>query len=104
MSGTDACLLTLVVPPKLEENVVGLLLEHPDWAARFVCFRAEGHGQAMPLSGSAELVRGRSPRLMVQLILENEHVQALLARLREAVPSHEVAYWSVALRDSGRLA
>lgn len=97
-------LLTLVVPPRLEENVIGLLLEHPHWAARFVCFRAEGHGQAMPLSGSAELVRGRSPRLMVQLVLGEEDMQALLARLREAVPSHEVAYWSLALKEAGTLA
>ena len=98
------CLLTLVVPPKLEENVIGLLLEHPQWAGRFVCFRAEGHGQALPLSGSAELVRGRSPRLMVQLVLQEPRIQELLARLRESVPSHEVVYWCVVLRDSGNLA
>ena len=98
------CLLTLVVPPKLEENIIGVLLEHPQWAGRFVCFRAEGHGQALPLSGSAELVRGRSPRLMVQLVLQEPRIQELLARLRESVPSHEVVYWCVALRDSGNLA
>lgn len=100
----ETCLLTLVLPPRLEENVIGLLLENPAWAARFAVFRVEGHGQAVPLSGSAELVRGRSPRLMVQLVISAAHEQALLAKLRETVPSPDVAYWSVALRAMGRLA
>ena len=104
MNDDAPCLLTLMVPPSLEESLVGLLLEHPQWAARFVTFRAEGHGQAMPLSGSAELVRGRSPRLMVQLVLMHGHARALLERLHEALPSPDIEYWTVALGDSGRLA
>ena len=98
------CLLTLVFPPGLEETVIGLLLAHPQWASRFVCFRADGHGQAMPLSGSAELVRGRTPRLIVQLIVVRAEVHQLLAELRQALASPEVAYWMVELAESGRLA
>lgn len=104
MSEPSHCLLTLVFPASLEESVIGLLLEHPQWASRFVCFPADGHGQSMPLSGSAELVRGRSPRLIVQLIVGEAEAPALLGRLREAVPSPEVAYWTVALAGQGRLA
>lgn len=104
MTEAPNCLLTLVFPPSLEEEVVGLLLEHPQWASRFVCFRADGHGQAMPLSGSAELVRGRTPRLIVQMIVVRTEVPRLLAQLREAVASPEVAYWMVELAESGRLA
>lgn len=104
MTEAPNCLLTLVFPPSLEEEVVGLLLEHPQWASRFVCFRADGHGQAMPLSGSAELVRGRTPRLIVQMIVVRTEVHRLLAQLREAVASPEVAYWMVELAESGRLA
>ncbi|HEX4928323.1 MAG TPA: DUF3240 family protein [Burkholderiales bacterium] len=99
-----SCLLTLVFPPSLEETVIGQLLEHPKWGSRFICFRADGHGQAMPLSGSAELVRGRTPRLIVQLIVARAEVQALLADMRRSVASPEVAYWMVELADSGRLA
>jgi hypothetical protein len=98
------CLLTLVFPPSLEENVIGLLLEHPQWAARFVCAHVEGHGQAMTLSASSDLVRGRAPRLMVQLVTGHDEVRALLAAFRESVPSHEVAYWVVELAQYGRLA
>jgi hypothetical protein len=104
MTEAANCLLTLVFPPSLEEEVVGLLLEHPQWASRFVCFRADGHGQAMPLSGSAELVRGRTPRLIVQMIVVRTEVHRLLAELRQAVASPEVAYWMVELAESGRLA
>jgi hypothetical protein len=105
MNGDPAnCLLTLVFPPSLEEAVIGLLLEHPQWASRFICFRADGHGQAMPLSASAELVRGRTPRLVVQLIVARSEVHPLLAELRRSVASPEVAYWLAELADSGRLA
>ena len=104
MSGARECLLTLVLPASIDESVGDLLLEHPQWAPRFVCFRADGHGQAMPLSGSAELVRGRSPRLVVQVILPRPEAQALLARLRSAIPNPEVAYWIADLAEAGRLA
>ncbi len=98
------CLLTLVFPPSLEENVIGLLLEHPKWAARFVCTHVQGHGQAMALAASSDLVRGRAPRLMVQLVTGHTEVQALLAAFRTAVPSPEVGYWVVELAQYGRLA
>ena len=98
------CLLTIVFPPSLEEAVIGLLLEHPQWASRFVCFHADGHGQAMPLSASAELVRGRTPRLVVQLIVVRGEVPGVLAELRRSVSSPEVVYWLVELAESGRLA
>ena len=104
MTEKTDCLLTLVFPPSLEEDVIGLLLEHPQWAARFICFRGDGHGQAMPLSASAELVRGRTPRLIVQMIVARNEVRALLAELHRAVASPEVAYWLVELAESGRLA
>ncbi len=104
MSDQANCLLTLVFPPSLEEAVIGLLLEHPQWASRVVCFHADGHGQAMPLSGSAELVRGRSPRLIVQMMVVRGEVHQLLAELRNEVASPEVAYWLVELAESGRLA
>jgi hypothetical protein len=103
MSDERPCLLTVVFPPDLEEEVVGLLLEHPQWGGRFICFRADGHGLAMPLSSSAELVRGRTPRLIVQLIVPRAEAPGLLAELRRVVASPEVAYWMVELAESGRL-
>lgn len=104
MSEPSRSLLTLVFPVSLEEAVVDLLLEHPQWASRFVCFRGDGHGQAMPLSGSAELVRGRTPRLVVQMIVARAELHPLLAELRREMANPEVAYWVVDLAESGRLA
>ena len=104
MAESADCLLTLVFPPSLEEAVIGLLLEHPQWASRFICFRADGHGQAMPLSASAELVRGRTPRLVVQMMVVRAEVHGLLAELHRCVASPEVAYWLVELGECGRLA
>jgi hypothetical protein len=58
----------------------------------------------MPLSGAAELVRGRTPRLLVQMVVLRAEAHDLLRQLRAAVPSPEVAYWMVDLVESGRLA
>ena len=104
MTENPTCLLTLVFPPSLEEDVIGLLLEHPQWGSRFVCLRADGHGQEMALSGTTELVRGRAPRCIVELIVPRSEVHPLLRELRAAVASPEVAYWTVELAESGRLA
>jgi len=97
------CLLTLVFPAALEEAIVGHLLEHPEWASGFTCIHVEGHGRSVPLRGSAELVRGRSKRLMAQIVISNGECRRLLDHFRETVPNPEVVFWTVPLAAYGRL-
>ncbi len=98
------CVLTLVFPDALEEEIIGHLLEHPEWVAGFTCARVDGHGQAVRLHGSAEQVRGRSRRLQVQIALNREDAQALTVHLRQTLPNPEIAYWVLPLLEFGRFA
>ena len=97
------CCLTLSFPSVLEDNILGRLLEHPEWAEGFSTARIEGHGRAGTAHAAAELVRGRAARLQVQIVLSREDAHALLADLREALPSAEIAYWVTPVLDFGRL-
>ena len=80
------CVLTLVFPVSIEEDLVDHLLEHPEWVTGFTNSRVEGQGQAVRLHGSAEQVRGRSRRVQVQLVMNREDAQALVGHLRETRP------------------
>jgi len=53
---------------------------------------------------TAELVRGRSGRLYVQVVINREEAQALVTHLRAALPSAEVAYWLTPVIEFGRFA
>jgi len=98
------CVLTLVFPVSLEEDLVDHLLEHPEWVTGFTNTRVEGQGQAVRLHGSAEQVRGRSRRVQVQIVMNREDAQALGAHLKEILPNPEIAYWMVPLIEFGRFA
>ena len=67
------CVLTLVFPVSIEEDLVDHLLEHPEWVTGFTNSRVEGQGQAVRLHDSAEQVRGRSSPLQGQLVLHLIH-------------------------------
>ena len=98
------CLLSIVFPVALEENLIDHLLEHPEWASGFTCVDVEGRGQAVPLHGAAEKVKGRSRRRMVQIALSRAQAQALVEHFRAELPHPEVAYWVVPLLEFGRFA
>ena len=52
--------LTLVIPPDLEEALLETLLDHPDLAPGFTSQQLEGQGQQITFMGAAEHVRGRA--------------------------------------------
>lgn len=103
MKPRDCCLI-IVFPKALEEELVDHLLEHPEWVTGFVIGQLEGTGQTVPLHGVAELVRGRSPRVQVQVVINREDAQALVAHFKESLPSKEVAYWTMPVLEFGRFA
>jgi hypothetical protein len=98
------CVLTLVFPAAIEEELLDHLLEHQEWVTGFTSARAEGQGQAVRLHGSAEQVRGRSRRVQVQIVMNREDAQALVTHLKESLPNPEIAYWMVPLIEFGRFA
>lgn len=96
------CCLTLSFPNALEEDVLGRLLEHPEWVDGFSTIRIEGHGRTSIARETAELVRGRSGRRYAQIVLNREDAQALVASLRAALPNPEIAYWLTPVMEFGR--
>jgi hypothetical protein len=98
------CLLTLVFPLDLKEELLDEVLAHPEWGRGFTCMEIEGHGSAVPLQNSSEEVRGRSRYATVQIALPRAQAEALLAALRTELPNRRITYWITPLLDFGRVA
>lgn len=101
MKPKDTC-LTIVLPQVLEENMVDHLLQHPEYASGFTTTQVEGHGQSVTRHSIAEEVRGRARRIQIQVILNGEDAKLLIAHLKGALPSREVAYWLTPVIEFGR--
>jgi hypothetical protein len=98
------CLLTLSCPAEIEEELIDLLREHPEWVSGFTSLAAEGFGSGTKLHSAMEQVRGRSRRRLLQVVMAHENVASLLDVLRAAIPSDEVAWWTVPVNGFGRFA
>lgn len=98
------CMLTLVFPAALEEDVLDFLLGRPEWVSGFSVIRGEGFGAGASLRSTMEQVRGRAHRVLVMLLLAEIHRVPLLDELRARYPSDEVAWWTTPVGDFGRLA
>jgi hypothetical protein len=98
------CLLTLSCPAEIEEELIDLLREHPEWVSGFTSLAAEGFGSGTKLHSAMEQVRGRSRRRLLQVVLDQANVQPLLEVLGAAIPSDEVAWWTVPVNGFGRFA
>ncbi len=98
------CLLTIVVPKALEEQLIDQLLERPDWVVGFTSYRVEGHGSAVKHHSLAEEVRGRSARLQVQMVMNTDDADLLIRQLRIDLPNPEVVYWKALIAEFGDFA
>jgi hypothetical protein len=98
---TQQCLLRLNIPPGLEEDVVDLLLTSEEIPG-FQSYPIRGHGQVGAMT-VAEQVEGRRKRVQFEIVLETEILEALLAKLKEALPVPDIIYWVSPITASGRL-
>jgi hypothetical protein len=96
-------MLNVVVPKSLEEEFVDRLLESPDLVRGFTSYPISGHGGRMATASVSERVRGRSDRVLFQIGMGRDDVEALLAQLRAAVPNPEIAWWVLPVEGFGRL-
>lgn len=95
------CLLRLNIPPSLEEDVVDLLLAS-DEIPGFQSYPIRGHGQVGAMT-IAEQVEGRRNRVQFEVVLESDNLEALLTKLKEALPVPDIIYWVSPISASGRL-
>jgi len=97
------CCLTLVCHISLEERLVDHLLEHPEWVRGFTLAHTEGGSQKEKLPSMLEQVRGRSQRVQIVSVMNNEDAQALIAHLKQEEANPEIAYWITPVIEFGRL-
>ena len=97
----QTCLLRLNIPPSLEEDVVDLLLAS-DEIPGFQSYPTRGHGRVGSMT-IAEQVEGRRNRVQFEVVLETELLEALLDKLKEALPLADIVYWVLPISASGRL-
>lgn len=103
MKQADCC-LTIVFPVSLENNIIGHLLEHPELASGFTTVEVEGHGKGSIYRSANEQVRGRARRVKMEIVMERSDARALVAHLKESLPTSEVAYWVAPIDEFGRFA
>jgi len=95
------CLLRLNIPPSLEEDVVDLLLG-ADEIPGFEAYPTRGQGQVGKMS-IAEQVEGRRNRVQFEVVLDPDLLEALLTKLKQALPVPDIIYWVSPITSSGRL-
>jgi hypothetical protein len=96
--------LSLAAPMHLEDELVEQFLEFSEWASGFTLFKAEGYSRHHERLSVPELVRGRTQRILVQIVLDADNAQALLAHLKTRFPKRDVAWWLEPVIEFGRLA
>lgn len=99
----DVC-LNLILPNALKDQVLDQLLRHPEWVGPFIAHRAEGHGDPDSIASPAEQVRGCAERVRIEILMDAQHVEALLGELRTDLQSRESLWWQTPVSASGRFA
>ncbi len=97
-------LLTLTVPAEAGAVVLDHLLARSAWASGFTCATVEARGATIDLRGPGEQVRGSARRLQVQIALDRQAADAVLADLGTALPQRDIVFWMTPLLAFGRLA
>jgi len=94
----------IILPNALKDQVLDQLLKHPEWVGPFTTHRVEGHGDPDSIASPAEQVRGRAERVLIEILMDNSHVDELLQNLRNALPSPDVFWWLSPVTASGSFA
>lgn len=96
----DVYLVTLNIPPSLEEMMVDTLLmletEHG-----FSSFSVNAHHHANKGLSLAEQVSGRQKRVRFQMYVSVDQLPALLAQLRQEFSGSGIQYWILPVIESG---
>lgn len=103
-TGSRNSCLKLVLPKSLEEQVVDLLLGHPEWVGGFVTQHADGHGAPGSIASPAEQVRGRAERTVMEILVDADHARELVRHLQSELPNADIAWWLLPVLDAGSFA
>ena len=95
-------LITINVPPSLEENIVDCLLTFES-ATGFSSFNINAHDHKNEGFSLAEQVTGRQNKVRFQMYVPEQDLQALLAKLKDNFAGAGIHYWVLPIADSGNI-
>lgn len=93
-------LLTINVPPSLEESLVDCLLTFES-ASGFSSFNVNAHDHKNESYSLAEQVTGRQNKIRFQMYVPEHDMQSLLTKLKENYSGAGIQYWVLPIVDSG---
>jgi len=99
----EQCLLSLVVPPAIEDAMVDWLLARAGLSG-FTSSPVAGHGSSVHSMSLAEQVAGRRREVLFQCHLGRSQAAALVDALRAEFAGSGLHYWLVPVLDAGHLA
>jgi hypothetical protein len=95
-------LITLTVPPSIEESVVDWLLQFNRHAG-FTSQRASGHSSRQEGLNLAEQVAGRKEQIRFQMHIRPEELPRFMDTLRRDFAGAGLHYWVTPLLDTGHV-
>jgi hypothetical protein len=101
MSAMDF-LLTINVPPGLEENLVDCLLTF-DKAPNFTSFPVSAHDHRHTALSAVDQVMGRQRKIRFQMYVEKHVLPALITRLKADFSGSGLDYWVIPIVEQGKI-
>jgi len=101
MSGQEF-LVTINVPPLLEEAVVDCLLAI-DAADGFSSLVVSAHGSEHESLSLAEQVAGRKKQIRFQMYVPEQQIKILIERLKQDFSGAGIHYWVMPVLESGSI-
>lgn len=98
------CKLMLAFPSDAEDALLAVLASHSPELPGYTILNGDGHGFGFERADIHERVRGRVERMVLMSVMPCDHVSALVAALRKVLPRQDIAWWTEAVLDFGRLA
>ncbi len=95
-------LVTLTVPPSIEESVVDWLLQFDDHAG-FTSHKANGHSSRLEGLNLAEQVAGSKEQIRFQMHIASTDLPRFMDTLRKDFIDAGLHYWVTPLIEVGRI-
>ena len=95
-------LITLTVPPSIEESIVDWLLQFNDHSG-FTSQWANGHSSRMEGLNLAEQVAGRKQQIRFQMHINTDDLPRFMETLKKDFADAGLHYWVTPIIDFGRI-
>ncbi|MFA9461169.1 DUF3240 family protein [Thiohalorhabdus methylotrophus] len=98
----DSCILALLAPPELRDNLTDWLLAFHE-ALTFTSQQIDHYGAHPGTMSAGEQVTGSQRKLLVRVRTPREAAEEILAGLRVDFPQAGLEYWITPLEGMGRI-